>query len=275
VYIFYNHTVLPEAEFNLSFHNRGLQYNDGLFDTLLFQNGKIRFLSDHLERMQQAMQVLSLGALPLLSDAACFAQIVKNLIQQNAFVAETTIRVKVNIWRKPGGLFTPELEEAEILISLQPQAIISKVIEQADFCTVIANRFTPFSFFKGPYALHYVQASLAKKKAALDEMILLDDKGHISETLVANIFWLKNNELFTPSLSSGCIAGIMRLNILRVSQMLNVPVWEGLFTKADLLSAETVFTSNVTGLRPVHHIANQAFSIQHPLVTQLENLVLA
>ena len=275
MYIFYNHTVLPEAEFNLSFHNRGLQYNDGLFDTLLFQNGKIRFLSDHLERMQQAMQVLSLGALPLLSDAACFAQIVKNLIQQNAFVAETTIRVKVNIWRKPGGLFTPELEEAEILISLQPQAIISKVIEQADFCTVIANRFTPFSFFKGPYALHYVQASLAKKKAALDEMILLDDKGHISETLVANIFWLKNNELFTPSLSSGCIAGIMRLNILRVSQMLNVPVWEGLFTKADLLSAETVFTSNVTGLRPVHHIANQAFSIQHPLVTQLENLVLA
>ncbi|GEO06801.1 4-amino-4-deoxychorismate lyase [Adhaeribacter aerolatus] len=273
MFVSYNFRIIAEHDFGLSYANRGFQYNDGFFETLIWHQGKIRFLDDHLDRIKRAMQVLSLTQLPQLT--ASFLQTEANaLIRQNTLDTES-IRIKINIWRESGGLFTPESEEAEILITVAPQQPFPAVIGQADFYTGLPNRFTPFSFFKGPYALHYVQASLAKKKAGLDELILLDEQKNISECLVSNIFWIKNNQVFTPSLESGCIAGIMRLNVLRACQMLKIEVWEGFYTKSDLYAAEAVFTSNVTGLRPILYIGQKQFATNHPLVMQIEQLVLA
>ncbi|MGV3587359.1 MAG: aminotransferase class IV [Adhaeribacter sp.] len=273
MFVSYNFEIIAEQDFGLSYANRGFQYNDGFFETLIWHQGKIRFLDDHVDRIKRAMQVLSLTPLPQLSANFIQSEILA-LVQKNNISSET-IRIKINIWRKPGGLFTPESEEAEIFITVAPQQPFPPVIEQADFYTDLPNRFTPFSFFKGPYALHYVQASLAKKKAGLDELIFLDEQGNISECLVSNIFWIKNNRVFTPVLETGCIAGIMRLNILRACQMLKVEVWEDLYAKSDLLEAEAVFTSNVTGLRPIRAIGRQIFATDHRLISQLEKLVLA
>lgn len=269
MWVSYNFNLIPEQDLHLTITNRGFQYNDGFFDTLILTQGKIRFLPDHLDRMLRAMQALGLNGLPELAEAQVMEAAILSLIKQNNLLPEN-IRVKINIWRKPGGLFTPESEEAEILISVQPQAAIPAVIKQAGFYSGIPNRFTPLSFFKGPYALHYVQAGRAKKKTGWDEIILLDEAGHISETSVANIFWVKDNQLFTPVLTTGCIAGITRLNILRAGQKLNILVQEGFYDQDSLLSADAIFTSNVTGLRYIKEINKIAFTTSHSLITQLQ-----
>ena len=273
-YLLYNSQLIHKEDFNLSYDNRGFQYNDSFFDTLIYTQERIRFLDDHVDRIRQALKILGMNYPAILADAKKLSHTIAVLIQENGLKAET-IRVKVNIWRKTGGLFTPESDDVDVLISVKPQNIIPPLIQQAGFYDELPNRFTPFSFFKGPYALHYVQASLAKKRAGLDEMILLDEKGYISECLVSNIFWIKNNQLFTPALETGCIAGIMRLNILRAAQMLRLEVQEGFFKQIDLLAADFIFTSNVTGLRPILFVGDQQFALQHALLPQLENLVLA
>ena len=273
-YLLYNSQIIEEQSFTLFYENRSFQYNDGFFDTLIYTQGHIRFLDDHFDRMRRAAHVLGLHLPELLSVAAKFSQAVTNLVQQ-CELNIAVIRVKVNIWRKTGGLFTPEYDDTEVLISIQPQNLISSIISKAGFYEELPNRFTPFSFFKGPYALHYVQASLAKKRSGLDEMILLDEKGNISECLVSNIFWIKNNQLFTPAIETGCIAGIMRLNILRAAQMLRLDVQEGFFNQSDLLAADFIFTSNITGLRSIKAINEEQFTTEHPLLPQLEKLVLA
>jgi len=273
-YLLYNSQMIPKEEFKLTYDNRGFQYNDGFFDTLIYTKGRVRFLFDHLLRMRQALDVLGINRPFLICSGKRFGFAVSKLIRECDIPAEV-VRIKVNIWRKPGGLFTPEYDEADILISVKPQNIIPPIIQQVGFYEELPNRFTPFSFFKGPYALHYVQASLAKKRAGLDEIILLDEQGNISECLVSNIFWIKNNRLFTPALETGCIAGIMRLNIFRAAQMLRLDVQEGFFKQTDLLAADFIFTSNVTGLRPIISINGQKFATEHALLNQLENLVLA
>lgn len=274
MYLLHNLNLITEQEFNLSYLNRGFQYNDGLFDTLILHQNRIRFLTDHLDRIQRAMAVLKLKVILPLQDASIFEQQVKNLVTQNKLAAET-IRIKINIWRKTGGLFTPESAEAETLITVQPQSLFPKYISLAGFAATLPNRYTPFSFFKGPYALHYVQASIIKKQMNLDELILTDEEGNISECLISNIFWIKANQVFTPALETGCIAGIMRLNVLRATQMLRLQVQEGFFLKAELLEADAIFTSNVTGLRPVEQIEHKTFVTAHPLIGQIEKLVLA
>jgi len=273
-YLLYNSQIIEEQSFTLSYENRSFQYNDGFFDTLIYTQGHFRFLEDHLDRMRRAGHVLGLHLPELLSVAGRFSQAVTNLVQKCG-LHTPVIRVKVNIWRKTGGLFAPEYDDTEVLISVQPQILIPPIIGKAGFYEELSNRFTPFSFFKGPYAFHYVQASLAKKRSGFDEMILLDEKGNISECLVSNIFWIKNNQLFTPAIETGCIAGIMRLNILRAAQMLRLDVQEGFFNQLNLLAADFIFTSNITGLRSIKAINEEQFATEHPLLPQLEKLVLA
>ena len=270
----YNFQTIQEEDFKLSYLNRSFQYNDGLFDTLVFTQGRIRFLHDHLDRLRKALAVLGL-LLPeeWLVDSFWHHQ-VAFLIRENALIAPM-IRIKVNVWRQEGGLFTPESDRADILLTVSPQAALPAFIAKAGFLAAAAVPFTPFSFFKGPYALHYVLASREKKRLGLDEGILTDARGHVSEALVSNIFWLKGQVLFTPSLETGCIAGIMRLNVLRASQMLRLEVQEGLFTPADLLGADLVFTSNVTGLRPLAAIGDRNFQTESPIFRQLEEMVLS
>lgn len=97
----------------------------------------------------------------------------------------------------------------------------------------------------------------------------------MSECLTANIFWLKEDILYTPSLTTGCIAGIGRKNILKLCAVESVSVAEGLFQLADLPAAEVVFTSNVTGLRAIQSIGQTKFTTSHPLIHTFNTLLFA
>ncbi len=191
MHLLYNWQLVPEKEVALSPTNRAFQYNDGLFDTLILEQGNIRFLPDHLERMQQAMLVLQMSVPTPLLNPVVFAEYVTQLIEENKLTA-SLVRVKVYIWRSPGGLFTPEQNSAECLITVQAQNPIPATIAQADFASTVRNNFSALCFFKGPFATKYVLASLEKKQRKLDELILLDEQDHVSEALVANVFWIKN-----------------------------------------------------------------------------------
>lgn len=270
----YNFQTIREEDFTLHYLNRGFQYNDGLFDTLIFTQGRIRFLHDHLDRLRKALAVLGLQ-LPeeWLVDSFWHHQ-VAFLIRENSLVSPL-IRIKVNVWRQQGGLFTPETERADILLTVSAQVELPPVIGTAGFLPAAPVPYSPYSFFKGPYALHYVQASREKQKLGLEEGLLTDARGFVSEALVSNIFWLKGHTLYTPALEAGCIAGIMRLNVLRACQMLRLEVGEGLFAPADLLAADLVFTSNATGLRPIAAIGDRHFQTDSPVFHRLKEMVLS
>lgn len=268
MFVLHNFQLLPEKEFSLSYTNRAFQYNDGLFDTLIMDQGCIRFLPDHLERIQQAIQVWQLTLPAELQNPEILEKHLQRLAQQNQLQNQLA-RVKVHLWRAPGGLFTPEQHAAQSLITIHPQSTYDKIIRHVDFATTVHTSYSALSFFKGPYAAHYVLASLEKKQKQLDELLLLDGNGHVAESLTANIFWIKENELYTPALTTGCIAGIVRKNILKISHAGNMTIREGHFLPNNLLTSETVFTSNVTGLRPIQHIGQTTFCTSHPLVDQL------
>ncbi|RDC63193.1 aminotransferase class IV [Adhaeribacter pallidiroseus] len=269
MHLLYNWHLIREEDLIIPYSNRAFQYNDGLFDTLVMEQGKIRFLTDHLARIQQAMQVLQLILPEPFRNAEILAAYLTQLGEQNN-LKNKLVRVKIHIWRAPGGLFTPEQNAAECLISAQAQNPVAVVIAQAGFATTVQNNFSAVSFFKGPFATKYVLASLEKKQRMLDELILLDAQGHVSEALVANVFWVKSQVIFTPALQTGCIAGITRKNILRLAADQEIEVQEGFYAATDLEAAEVVFTSNVTGLRPIAAMGSKKFMLDHELITRLQ-----
>ena len=93
-------------------------------------------------------------------------------------------------------------------------------------------------------ALLYVMAGLAKQSMKLDDCFILNENGTICESVNSNIFLVKNGTIYTPSLSDGCVAGIMRKQIMTLATQHKILVFETYFTDYTLSNADEVFLSN-------------------------------
>src|SRR5690606_1335213 len=108
--------------------------------------------------------------------------------------------------------------------------------------------YSALSSLKTCSALPYVLAGIEKKSRNLDEILILDGQNRLAECSSSNLFWLKNGNIYTPSLESGCIAGVMRRHILHQARQSRIEIQEVLENPETLLTADQVFCCNVTGV---------------------------
>ena len=81
----------------------------------------------------------------------------------------------------------------------------------------------------------------------LDEVILLNERGEISECTSANVFVVDAAErVWTPPLSSGCLAGVTRAVLLEEMQDLDIAIGEKTLFPDDLKSAREIFITSTT-----------------------------
>lgn len=238
------------------FHNRGFLFGDGLFETMVYSNGKIRFGSEHLERLNEGLKILSIEkeGLSKLNE-------IENLLQE-IWGNKKSLRVRWNVYRSGLGKYTPE--ENHVLESLQVQSLFPtpKQKEKAYFSQYVLIQKTPWSHCKTLSALHYVMANKERKSKGFDEVILNNTDGFVCEGGSSNIFWVKNGQYFTPSLNAGCIAGVGRRKIISYLKENNILVSEGLYRMDELLLSDQIFTSNVTGISYIKSIDDKVFDTQ-------------
>jgi 4-amino-4-deoxychorismate lyase len=251
----------------LFFHNRAFMFGDGLFETMIYHKGSVRFASHHFSRMMEGCFQLGLDPSfisPIENIELLLAQAVRSVVP---------IRVRWNVFRSGMGKYTPE--ENQILESLVLQKFLPapQVKEYGYISNQIHVSSSPWSHCKTLNALTYVMANRERASKSKDEVILTDSNDHISESGVGNVFWKKNNNYFTPSLASSCIAGVARRNILEYFEGIGKPVEEGLFKKDDLLQAEQVLISNAAGISYLKNLEGQEFDVTpDPFLLQLFDL---
>jgi len=237
--------------------NRGLAFGDGFFETLVYHDQQLRLAADHAARMQQAAAALYLTLPPPLATAEALATTVTRLAEANGLPAA---RLRVQLWRSGGGRYTPPTAAAEWLATAEPFVPDYSPIGRADFAQETQSIYSPLSFCKGPQAWLYVRAAHERQQRGLDEIILCDAAGHVAEAGAAAIFWLKDNMLYTPTLASGCVAGVRRADVLRRARAQGVRCKEGLFLAPEVLAAEEVFTANVAAVRAVRQLGSVTFA---------------
>ena len=242
----YNGTYLQENEFNVGIQDRAFQYGDGLFETLVVRNGKIKFLASHLERLKSGAKAMELSVPESFTkeslETSIFELILQNKLQDN-------IRIKLLVWRKEGGLYTPDSNEIYYLIKVSPLTTAAAYPIKSWRCY---HQFrlteTLVSAFKTMNALPYVLASNYKKQHKLDEVVLLDQEGNVAEASASNLFWIQNNDLFTPALKTGCKKGIIRSQIKKLAPEYGYSWNEVLLNDITTLqNSDHIFVANVCG----------------------------
>lgn len=250
----YNGNLTPSGSASLEVSNRGFQYGDGIFETIIFRKKEIMFLDEHWERISESVNDLKLDFPFTKKD---FENTLLELLEVNGLMGQSA-RMKLYIWRKAGGLYTPDHFDAEFMLTAdQAQRKKIQKYDKVGLANTIFLQKTAFSHLKTISALPYVMAGIEKKERKLEEIILLGQDGYIAEASSSNIYFLdlSNRTIYTPSLQTGCINGVSRRFLFKNAKQFDMEIKEVLWLPEDLISDKlSIFTINVAGVNCIQKI---------------------
>ncbi|MFL5729916.1 MAG: aminotransferase class IV [Cytophagaceae bacterium] len=267
MFLFFEGEIIKEDQFRLSYENRALNYGDGLFETMKYNGEKLCYLSAHLERLAAGAKAFHLKVPDILTESF-LQKTVRDLSSANGL---KQARVKILLWRKTGGLFSPDSQLAEFMITVKEWQG-SPAEKQHVIVSSERKNYSALSGFKTLSSALYIMAGIEKSAKKADDVILLNHSGEIVECLSSNIFWGKDSQIFTPALQTGCIGGVMRKQIIERLKKETIIVWEGNYPLAEILKADFAFTSNVGGLSSICRIEESAFTKQSETFRMLQEI---
>lgn len=236
--------------------NRAMSYGDGLFETMIWEIDHIRFLDKHLLRLIGGMKILG------LDDSAIDRQELITLLEKNA--SDKKKRIRWSVFRAGSGKYSPESKEVTQILEISEFCAAPSIKYKVDVSEKVRLFPTDWCSFKSLNSLPYVLSNQERKERGLDEIILLDYRGFISEAGASSVFWIKDGVVYTPSLTCSCINGISRQVILENLHRSSVPFVEGEFILSELIDAEQLFVSNCTGISYLQSFGEKSYSTQEP-----------
>ena len=111
---------------------------------------------------------------------------------------------------------------------------------------------TPVQAKMGGNYLNSIIATQEAKRNGVDEAILLDQNGNVSEAPGENIFIVRDGQLVTPSIASSALEGITRDAIIKIARDLDIDVVERYISRSELVMADEVFlTGTAAEITPI------------------------
>ena len=82
----------------------------------------------------------------------------------------------------------------------------------------------------------------------------------VCEFINGNLFYIKNEKIYTPDLTSGCLNGVLRKNLINIIKSNGLVIEESQISPFDLVSADELFITNVIqGILPVTNYRKKTY----------------
>lgn len=247
--------------------DRGFTLGDGVFDTALALDGAVFARSRHVARLVAAAQAIGIaveaGAVEAALDGALTAA---PAILRTTLTRGTAAR---GLWPASAGVPTLLVSSAPWSPSLlgQPARLVT--------ATGRRNEFSPTANLKALGYLDHILAAREAAAAGVDDALILNTQGRVACTTIANLFALIAGRLITPSLTEGCLPGIMRALVIEAAPALGLSVEERPLAPQALAGADAVFlTNSVRFLRPVRSLDGVLLADGSAVASMLQNHIL-
>ena len=264
-YVLHNDAILDAHSMHACFGQTGLMNGWGVFSTLRVANGVLFAYELHWARMRHDAQRLRV---PFPTDPEDLKSRLHKIIEAND-AADATLRVVVV--RNHGGpfegpgikrdydivAFTTDLADwsDNVRLALKPQARHAQ-------CEFAGAKVMSWAFNLAWYEEAH--------EKGFDEVVLLNERGEVSECTSANIFVANGATVFTPPLTSGCLPGVTRELLLEEVGVPGITVEERTLLPADLEEGDEVFiTSSTRDLLSVQEIEGLKISISGVIMEKL------
>lgn len=239
----------------LYLNERGWLYGDGLYETMLLKDGGIRFLADHLQRLQWGCERLAIPAPPV----ALLSQELQMICgqQQHAVIRLTLTRGRSERGYRPSETVQP----TRVWQSFPAPAVVTSGIKLR-WCTTRLSRNAQLAGIKHCNRLEQVLAQAEWRDADIAEGLMLDTEGELVCGTMSNIFLVVEGRLITPDLRYSGIAGVMRKNVLRLAASLAIEIEQRAVRAEEVQAAQELFVCNaVRGIQPAISLEQQQWPI--------------
>jgi len=255
---------LTDSNQIISTENRGFNYGDALFETIKVSHGKLLFWEDHYFRLMASMRILRMEIPMNFTMEFLQEEILKLLTAKNAL--EQTLRVKLFINRKEGGLYLPETNDVDYIISSKPLDSDFYLLNDTSYQVDLFKDFyvAPglLSTLKTNNKVLHVVGSIYAKENKLQNCFLLNTNRQVVEALNGNLFLVTGTVIKTPPLLDGCLKGIMRKQLMEIiKQMPEYTLEEASISPFEIQKADEIFITNViTGIQPISQYRKKIFT---------------
>lgn len=243
--IIVNNEVVENNKINL---DSGFEFGHGLFETIDIKNSRVIFLEEHLKRLNESLRALK------INKNVNYEEVIDAI--KSLSISDGALKIIVsndNIIFK--GRENPYNEESYKL---------GFSIKKAD---TLRNQTSSLTYMKTIcYNENIIELNRAKEQG-YQEVFFENTKGEICEGSLSNIFFIRDNTIYTPDLKCGLLNGIIRQWVIK-----NFNVKEGFFTKEDLYQCDEIFlTNSLMGIMRVNKIDDRKL-IEHNISDNIYNV---
>lgn len=257
-FVYLNGQWLPRSEATLDIEDRGVTFADGVYEVVVYFNGKPVELQGHLDRFARSLDGLK------IKHPACFKDlpaISHDLLQRNHW-PNARVYWKVTRGTARRNPAFPEAAEPTVIVmgwpidALNPHGPIPRTT-----CAFVEDRRWLRCHLKTLMLLDNVLAKREANEAGFDNAIY-HREGTVTESTSANLFMVKDGQVFTHPANHLILHGITRAQVMKLAHRMNITVHEQTFSTDDLLAADEVFLCGTTTyITAVTQMGDKAFDI--------------
>ncbi len=237
--------------------DRGLDFGDGLFETLLLYRGRPILIDYHWQRLQAGLRVLDFPD----CRAAAYEQLMAACAE---LVSHDWIALRLTLTRggAPRGYAPPADARVRVVISAAPLAQDRRQPAEPvhlEWANIRWSSQPALAGIKHLNRLEQVMAAREAQASGCDDVVVMDQAGRVCSTGSGNLFALISGVLCTPDLHAAGIAGTRRrLVIEQLAPDLGLAVDIRDISMEELVTADELFCCNsLRGLQPVRQLANR------------------
>lgn len=229
MFVWFNGKVMPEEEAVFNINTPAFRYGQGFFTTTRIEEGVPLWLDEHIERLKSFANTFSFPAFP--EEPVVKAS---RLIPFMNGISRGVLRIVV----------FQEGEDSRVFIAGEKMALEEVPPVRIALASFGRHSGNPLLKIK---SLNYWENILAHEEAAKKgcyDALFLNEKGEVCETSRCNIFWVKGDTVYTPSVECGLLPGIGRKKVLAIISRENIRIEKGKFGLEELKKADEVFLTN-------------------------------
>jgi D-amino acid aminotransferase len=244
--VYIDSQILPAAKARVSVFDRGLNYGDGLFESMRASKGRAVLLKKHIKRLKSGARLLEIPS-PSLKGLSVKGELIGELLKANN-LTETEAVVKIILTRgsakrghgrvkkpSPTLIVTATKLDTDKLVRLKKKGVKAILTE---------GRGIAVSGVKSLNFLPGVLARAEAEKRRVYEALFVDAKGYLLEGSSTNIFLIKKGCLLTPPADGRILEGITRELVIEFAKKAGLKVAEKPLKASALKEADEAFLTN-------------------------------
>jgi branched-chain amino acid aminotransferase len=284
-FVYVNGEFVPKDEARVSVFDHGYLYGDGVFEGIRAYNRRIFRLHDHIDRLFRSMKLISLN---LGVSKEHLGELIGETLRKNQL---TDAYIRVVVSRGTGSRLglSPRLcpKPTVVIITEESQSSFSQAGETIGLSLIISSvRRDPVDAttheIKSQNYLNCILALIEANALGMDDAIMLDSRGFVSEATTSNVFIVVDGRMYTPSSASAILHGVTRQVTIELAGKLGVSCTARDITPYELLTADEAFLvgtkievapiANIRGIKIGRHDDGNAGPVTKAIMAEFRKI---